>query len=471
MKNLVAGTWSEEPGLNLVEQAMGAAQAAFLARKSDAQRADLLDAIASQIETLGDELISVCHKESNLPIPRLTGERGRTCNQLRGFANLLREGKVFQVVEDPADPDRQPAPKPDLKRILIPIGPVVVFGASNFPLAFSVAGGDTASALAAGCPVVVKAHPFHPETCNLVAGAIQKALEQTGFEPGWFSMLHGEHDLGQALVLHEFTAGVGFTGSYRGGKALFDLANSRPNPIPVFAEMGSTNPVFILENALKDRGASIAKGLAGSVALGVGQFCTNPGVVFVQSGPQAEEFIAQLKLELSSQLGGTMLSSSICRSYWAGLQTLSDNATGVLVPNQPDEQMGAPALFRCTYEDYLANEALREEVFGPVTLVVEVSSETPLVNVAAKLAGQLTGSIHFDEADAQAAKKLAFALRNRVGRIVVNGFPTGVELGPAMQHGGPFPATTDSRFTSVGLTAIDRWLRPVCLQDAPDDWI
>lgn len=422
--------------------------------------ASLLDQIATQIEALGDELLEHAHAETALPLARLTGERGRTCGQLRQFSILIRTKSHLDFRHDPADPGRTPLPKPDLKRVHFPLGPVAVFGASNFPLAFSVAGGDTASALAAGCPVIVKAHPAHPGTSELVGRAITEALAALKLPAGLFSMIHGGAEVGQALVQHPAVRGVGFTGSARAGRALMDLAAARPTPIPVFAEMGSVNPVFLLPSALKSRGESIGAGLAASVTMGVGQFCTNPGVVVGVKSESWSQFKSALVEALSSIPQGVMLTDGIAESFSHGCQALSALPGVEILADHPGGKVFSASA------DFPA-EALHE-VFGPSTLLIECESEADLQRVAHRITGELTASIHWAEGDEAPAQALANTLSLRVGRLIFNGFPTGVEVSPAMQHGGPYPASSDARFTSVGTAAIQRWLRPVAFQDAPD---
>lgn len=450
-----------------------AAQAPFAATPGET-RAALLEAIAAGIEELGDALIARATAESGLPAARLTGERARTCSQLRLFAQLAREGSWVDARLDPALPDRRPLPRPDVRRILRPVGPVVVFGSSNFPLAFSTAGGDTAAALAAGCPVVVKAHRAHPGTAELVAGAVARAVAAVGLPPGVFSQLHGEGAiLGIRLVRHPATAAVGFTGSQAAGRALHDAAASRPRPIPVFAEMSSLNPVFLLPGALRERGTEIAAGLLASFTLGVGQFCTKPGLVFAVRGEATEAFLTALAAGVRAAPCGTMLTPGIRGAFLAQQQRLLA-AAGVTVwaggSGEPaaERHEARPVVGRTTAEHFLAHPELAEEAFGPFTLVVEAPDLGALAACAAALSGQLTATLHGTPEDLATAGTLRSMLEERAGRLVLNGFPTGVEVCPAMHHGGPYPATTDSRFTSVGTAAILRFARPVCYQGFPD---
>lgn len=436
-------------------------------------RATFLEAIAQNLLDLGDPLIDRTSAETALPEARLQGERGRTVGQLRLFAQVVREGSYLGARLDLAQPDRQPLPKPDVRRMLVPLGPVAIFGASNFPLAFSVAGGDTASALAAGCPVVAKGHPSHPGASELVARAIIDAAETTGLPEGVFSLVHGAgHAVGLELVRHPLTTAVGFTGSLRGGRALFDAAAARDVPIPVYAEMGSTNPLFLLPGALADGAEAIATGLHGSVNLGVGQFCTNPGLVIVQDGPDADTFLEHLTAAFAGGAGGSMLNEGIRRAYDAGseglgaipgVEALARSAAG------PGPCGATPALFVTDAATFQKNAQLRHEVFGPATLVVRCPDVEAILTLARSLDGQLTAGLHATEADAPLAARLVKILHHKAGRVLYGGYPTGVEVCPSMQHGGPYPSTTDTRTTSVGTAAIDRWLRPVAYQSFPQN--
>lgn len=442
--------------------------------RSGADRAALLEKIAAEIEALGDTLLQRAAAETGLPAARLTGERGRTCGQLRLFAQVIREGSWVDARIDPALPDRQPLPRPDVRRMLRPLGPVVVFGSSNFPLAFSVAGGDTASALAAGCPVVVKAHRAHPGTSELVAGAITRAVAACGLPGGVFSLIHGGGaTIGIALVEHPATSAVGFTGSHTAGRALFDAAAARPHPIPVFAEMSSLNPLFVLPGALKERGAAIATGLATSFTLGVGQFCTKPGLVFAPRGADTDAFLAKLSEAVRAAPCGTMLTSGIRDAFLenrakvsavAGVNLLAAASTEVTGP----ASAAAPSVSVTGAAHFLQHPELATEAFGPFTLVVLADTAAEIAACAAALEGQLTATVHGTPADLAAAGPLLDTLEQKAGRLLVNGFPTGVEVCPAMNHGGPYPATTDARFTSVGTAAILRFARPVCYQSFPD---
>lgn len=458
-----------------VEAALQAAEGSFAVfrHSSPKLRADFLEAIASEILALGDALLERAHRETGLPLDRLTGERGRTVGQLRLFAEVVREASWCEVRIDTALPERTPLPRPDLRSVLVPVGPVVIFGASNFPLAFSVAGGDTASALAVGCPVVLKGHPAHPGTGELVAGAINRAVHAVGLPAGVFSFLQGSsHALGKALVQHPRTRAVGFTGSHRGGRALLDAANARLEPIPVFAEMSSLNPVFILPGALKERGAQIAQGLKNSLTMGVGQFCTKPGLAFIVAGDGAETFRAELAKAIQSAPCGTMLHAGIGGAFATGLEhvlalpgvrTLARaEQSGELTSSQ-----GRPVVLEASAQTFANQPALREELFGPAGLLIEAKNEGDLQQLADNLEGQLTATVHATESDLAGAQDLLAILERKAGRVLLNGFPTGVEVCHAMQHGGPYPASSDSRFTSVGTAALRRWVRPVCYQNFP----
>ncbi|MFD3292461.1 aldehyde dehydrogenase (NADP(+)) [Aquirufa sp. KTFRIE-69F] len=440
-----------------IDSAIAAAKAAFpiYRRISDVNRAAFLEAISREIMALGDELIQSACAESNLPEARITGERGRTTGQIQAFADFISNPAWKKEIHDPAQPDRAPLPKPDLFQTQIPLGPVAVFGASNFPLAFSVAGGDTISALAAGCPVVFKAHPAHPKTGELVGSAISKAVASCGLPAGVFALVHGSsNEVGSHLVQHPAIQAVGFTGSYRGGKALYDLAVRRPHPIPVYAEMGSVNPVILLSNKIAENPAALAAGLAGSVCLGVGQFCTNPGLLILQKKDAA--FLDLLAAELVKLPLGTFLTPGIAAAYTSGVANLAKHAKKLT-----SRELPSPALF--VAEAATANHAILEEVFGPCTVAILVEDESELLTFIESMDGQLTGTIHGTKAEI--SEELIDTLLQKVGRLLFNGFPTGVEVSGAMVHGGPFPATTDSRSTSVGTQAIYRFTRMVCLQN------
>jgi NADP-dependent aldehyde dehydrogenase len=435
--------------------------------------AELLERIAEEILALGDDLLQLASSESALPIARLTGERGRTVNQLRMFAEMARAGTWKSTSIDAALPDRKPLPRADLRRTSVPVGPVAVWAASNFPLAFSVAGGDTASALAAACPVVLKAHPGHPGTSDLTAGAIHKAITSLGLPPGIFAMLHGASpEVSLALARHPAIKAGAFTGSLRAGRALFDAACQRPEPIPFFAEMGSVNPVFLLPGALAERGEAIAEGLSQSVNLGVGQFCTCPGVVV--AGHDAA-FAAQLRRRFERGVPGRMLTTGIANAFRsatehiASLPGVTTTLSVTTASGSPAEAM--PVLFETAASGFLKQDELRHEVFGPSTVLVHCGSAAELEAVARHLEGSLTATIHGTVADLREHRGLLAVLERKVGRLVYNGYPTGVEVCASMQHGGPYPATTDPRFTSVGTAAIYRFTRPICYQDFPQEFL
>ena len=457
---------------DLVDEACRAAEAASwsFGESSREQRAVFLEAIADEIEARADAITQIGSQETGLPAARLVGERGRTVMQLRLFATHIRLGEYLDRRHDAALPDRQPLPRPEMRMMQRPIGPVAVFGASNFPLAFSVAGGDTASALAAGCPVVVRGHFAHPGTSEIVAEAIQAAVARCGLHPGVFSLIQGgRRDVGEALVQHPLIRAVGFTGSLGGGRALFDLCAARPEPIPFFGELGSVNPMFLLPAAVSARGAAIGTGWAASLTMGAGQFCTNPGIAVVMNGPESEAIAEAAQSALSRVQPQAMLTDGIAEAYRAGRDRIA-RGTGVrtLFTSTCDLRHATPTLFHIAAKDWLANDALAEEVFGPLGLIVTVDSLDEMRDVARSLAGQLTATIHMDEADADVARTLLRILERKAGRVLANGFPTGVEVCDAMVHGGPYPASTNFGATSVGTLSIRRWLRPVCYQNLPE---
>ena len=462
-----------EAGPAEVAQAAALAASAFpLYRATTPEaRAAFLDAIAANIEALGDTLIARAAEETGLPVARLTGERGRTTGQLRLFANWVRAGGADEPRLDSALPQRTPLPRADLRLRHIGIGPVAVFGASNFPLAFSVAGGDTASALAAGCPVIVKGHPAHPGTSELVGRAIRAAVLAAGLPEGVFSLVTGtSHELGSALVADPRVKAVGFTGSRTGGLALCRIAAGRPEPIPVFAEMSSINPVFLLPAALEARAEALAAGFVGSLMMGAGQFCTNPGLVIALSGPALDRFIAAASPLVASASAATMLTPGIAGAYAKGVATLEGSADVTELAHGLEGGPNAcrPALFVTEAEAFLREPVLSHEVFGASSLVIRCANEADMAAVAGALEGQLTATLHLDAADHALAASLLPVLEDKAGRILANGWPTGVEVCHAMVHGGPFPATSDPRSTSVGTLAIRRFLRPVCYQDLPE---
>jgi len=453
--------FSEASGAE-IDAAVAAAVTAFavFSDTTGEHRAAFLEAIATEIEAIGDPLLQRAHQETGLPLPRLTGERGRTCGQLRLFASVAREGSWVDARIDPAQPERKPLPRSDLRRMARPLGPIAVFGASNFPLAFSVAGGDTASALATGNPVVVKGHPAHPGTSELVGEAIVRAAATCKLPAGIFSLVQGRTpETSLALVRHPEVVAVTFTGSHTAGRALFDAAATRPQPIPVFAEMSSVNPLFILPGALRESGAGIAEGLKNSFTLGVGQFCTKPGLVFGVASPEWEAFVETFVTRAKSVARGTMLHAGIASAFDRSL----DSLTGVTWLER-----GGAAVARVTAAQLAGDPSLTHEKFGPFTLIVTASSLEEMTALAGNLEGQLTATIHAVGIDLSQAQPLIKQLERIAGRLVVNGFPTGVEVSHAMHHGGPYPATTDVRFTSVGSAALARFVRPVCYQDFPD---
>jgi len=457
-----------------VEAACALAEQAFDAYRSIdlERRAKFLEAIAEQILAIGPALIERASSESGLPAARLEGERMRTVNQLRLFAKVVRDGHFLEATLDSALPQRTP-PRPDLRLSKVPLGPVAVFGASNFPLAFSVAGGDTASALAAGCPVVVKAHSAHLGTSELVGKAVQKAAIECDMPEGVFSMLIGEGRLvGQKLVSHPAIKAVGFTGSRQGGMALVHTAAARKEPIPVYAEMSSINPVFMLPGALAQGGAKLAQGFVDSLTLGVGQFCTNPGLVVGLAGEQFDAFRDAAATALQAKGAGTMLTAGIHKAYTDAIERRTGLEGLQLVAQGSAEGQGCAAqaaLYQCDAATYLATPALEEEIFGPSSVLIACRDEAEVVAVAKHLEGQLTATVHATGDDRALAASLLPTLERKAGRILFNGYPTGVEVSHAMVHGGPFPATSDARSTSVGATAIERFLRPVCYQDVPSE--
>lgn len=487
-KHLIAGNWvaanetfpSEPTNGELfsfsrgtpehVNKAVEAAEDAFATYGwlPDEERAKFLETIADEIEARGADITALGSAETGLPEARLEGERGRTTGQLRFFADHIRKGAYLDNCKDDALPDRAPLPRPELRMIQRPIGPVAVFGASNFPLAFSTAGGDTASALAAGCPVVVKGHPAHPGTGELVAAAIAAAIEKCGLHPGVFSLVQdGGQAVGKALVEHPLICAVGFTGSLRGGRALFDLCAQRPVPIPFFGELGSVNPMFILPEATKARGADIGSGWAASLTMGAGQFCTNPGIAVILDA-QADDFVASAKNALAESKSQTMLTSGIAKAFHSGAERVEKTkGVNALVENKCADRQAGSHLFEVDADTWLSEHDLSEEVFGPLGIVVRAKDEAQVIEIAKSLEGQLTCTLHMDDADTAFAQSLMPILERKAGRILVNGFPTGVEVADAMVHGGPYPASTNFGATSVGSLSIRRFLRPVCYQNLP----
>ena len=464
-----------EASAEQIERAVALADEAFrvFGAAPPAARARLLRGIADELVALGTTLIDRAHAETGLPVSRLEGERGRTVAQLRLFADHVEEGSWVEARIDTADPARAPLPKPDVRRMLVPLGPVAVFGASNFPLAFSVPGGDTASALAAGCPVVCKGHPAHPGTSELAARAIGRAVEAAGLPPGVFSLLHGwSHEVGMALVRHPRIRAVGFTGSLRGGRALFDAAAQRPEPIPVYAEMGSVNPVFLLPSALEGHTEALAQGLAQSITLGVGQFCTNPGVVLGVRGPALERLSTLLAERIGRTEAGVMAYERLCEGFARAVDRARLLGAEILAAAPTVSAAGAaralPTLLTTDVARFIADPGLREEMFGPVSILVAAKSAAELEEAAEALEGQLTATVYGTADELREHARLVSILQRKVGRLIFNGPPTGVEVGHAMHHGGPYPASTDPRSTSVGTAAITRFARPVCWQNFPD---
>lgn len=458
-----------------INQAVALASSAFKTFKniSDKKKATFLNAIADEIMALDDALISTYCAETGLPEGRAKGERGRTVFQLRSFAELLNEGSWVAATIDTAIPDRTPLPKSDIRKMNVPLGPVVVFGASNFPLAYSTAGGDTASALAAGCPVIVKSHPMHAGTGELVASAIIKAATKTGMPNGVFSNLNSSGiEVGQQLVAHSGVKAVGFTGSIKGGTALYELAAKRKEPIPVFAEMGSINPVVILPKALEQRGNDLAATYAGSITLGTGQFCTNPGLILGIKSNELSNFTKELATKIVAINPTCMLHPTIAKSYAANKEKALQQNGLTLVSNYDEavkENYAPPVITTVNGATFLKNPTLHQEVFGPFSMVVQCENEDELTSVIRQLEGQLTGTIISDENEISNYTEVVNAMQDRVGRIIFNGVPTGVEVCPSMVHGGPFPASSDSRFTAVGTNSINRWVRPFSYQDFPNE--
>jgi len=454
-----------------VDRAATMAEAAFRSYShwSGKQKAQLLTRIASAIEALGQELIERTALETALGQDRLKGELARTCNQLRLFASLVEEGSWVNARIDRADPDRKPIPKPDLRSMLRPIGAVAVFGASNFPLAFSVAGGDTVSALAAGNPVVVKAHPAHPGASELVGRAIVEATRAARAPEGIFSLLFDSGtEVGRRLVQHPAIKAGGFTGSHAGGRALMDLAAARPDPIPFFAEMSSTNPVFVLPRAAAERAEQIAAGLYGSVTLGAGQFCTKPGLVLLGPEKGSEQLSAKLTELMSAASDQVLLTAGICKSYERGVEQRARLRRVATSKSSSSGFRAASALFETDLDSLISDPDLTEELFGPSTLIVRYEDRNQLLRFAERLEGHLTATIHGTEQDLRDSADLIEVLETKVGRLLFNGYPTGVEVCHAMVHGGPYPSTSDARFTSVGTQSILRFARPVCFQNFPD---
>jgi len=490
-RHLIAGEWVEGEGTfrsspwtgegrdfavgspALVDRAARAAEDAFpaFAALSREQRAAFLERIADEIETRGEAITEVGHLETGLPRARLEGERGRTIGQLRLFASHIRKGDYLDRRHDEALPDRKPLPRTDMKLMQRPIGPVAVFGASNFPLAFSVAGGDTASALAAGCPVVVKGHSAHPGTGEVVAEAVLAAIEALDMPRGVFSLVQGgDRRTGEALVQHPLIRAVGFTGSLTGGRALFNLCAARPEPIPFFGELGSVNPVFLLPEALRARGNQIAAGWVASLTMGAGQFCTNPGIAVAVEGRDSDAFAQAAAGGLEAVGPQVMLTDGIASAYREGAQRVGGGqGVRALHATDPSGRNATPFLYEVSGEHFLAQPELAHEVFGPLGLIVRVTGGKQMLDVARAMEGQLTTTVQVDAGDMELARQLVPLLERKAGRLLANGFPTGVEVADAMVHGGPYPASTNFGATSVGTLSIRRWLRPVCFQNWPED--
>ena len=467
MSHLLVATATQQAGVAFEQFAKVAAE----------NRAFFLDTIADQIEALGDTLLQTAHEETHLPLARLTGERGRTCYQLRMFATMLRKGDYVEASIDTAIPEKTP-PKPDIRRMLYPLGPVVVFGASNFPFAYSTAGGDTASALAAGCPVIVKAHPGHLKTSTLVSQAIQDAAAKTNMPSHVFQHITTtDFETGKQLVQDENICAVGFTGSRTGGRALYDYASSRENPIPVFSEMGSVNPVVLLPDALQQNSESIAKNYGGSITLGVGQFCTNPGILIGLQSEVLQNFSQQLAHEMNQIAAGTMLHEGIQAAYIKnsaqalqqdGISCLTNPVSNLTDTSNSANHQATPILTTVKGSVFLANPTFAEEVFGPYSILVQCGSMEELIAVWKKVKGQITTTIMGTDVDFKQYPQLLDIAMHIAGRVLINGVPTGVEVCDSMVHGGPYPATTDSRFTAVGVKAVKRWLRPISFQSWPN---
>jgi len=436
------------------------------------QRADFMRTIAVELEVCGDELIQTAMRETNLPEARMRNERGRTIFQLNSYADACERGEWLEARIDTAIPDKN-TPKPDIRKMLVPLGPVVVFGSSNFPFAYSTAGGDTACAFAAGCPVIIKAHPAHPQTSETVANAILNAADKCKMPKGIFAHVHGvSFEVGKSLVMHPHTRAVGFTGSFIGGKQLFDWANQRKEPIPVFSEMGSINPVFLLQEKLRSSAAEIANMYAGSITLGVGQFCTNPGLIIGIESYELKTFVHDLGKAVQQIAPGPMLHPGIAKAYQENkgnallqedVHLVAESETAV------KENDGLPTIATATGQAFLNNPVLHKEVFGPYSLIIRCKDMNEMIEVAKHLEGQLTSTLMATENDIKSNDELIEAVKNICGRFILNGVPTGVEVCLSMHHGGPFPATTDSRFTSVGADGIKRFARPIAFQNWPND--
>ncbi|NIJ51244.1 aldehyde dehydrogenase (NADP(+)) [Dyadobacter arcticus] len=459
-----------------LEKTLQNAQEAFVEINtySIQKRVALMRAVADEIEALGPELIETAKKESNLSEPRLAGEKGRTIFQWRSYAQAVESGYSLDASIDTANAERTPL-KPDIRKTNVALGPVAVFGASNFPFAFSTAGGDTASAIAAGCPVVVKAHPGHPETSQIMADAIIRAVEKSGFPSGTFSHIFCEtNEEAQALVSHNIIKAVGFTGSNRAGLALVEIASKRPEPIPVFAEMGSINPVFLFPEKLSTSASELAKQYAASLTLGVGQFCTNPGLLISEEGAGLDQFTESLEEEILKALPAFMLNSGIAKGYWSNREKVISQSGVSLLANataEAEEGQGTATVATVSGLDFLINDDLQQEVFGPFALIVKCRSAEEVYAVASKVHGQLTATLLATTGDIAANQDLVALIQNKCGRIIFNNFPTGVEVCKSMHHGGPFPSSSNSQYTSVGADAIKRFVRPLSFQNWPNEFL
>ncbi|MCD9615687.1 aldehyde dehydrogenase (NADP(+)) [Chryseobacterium gleum] len=442
----------------------------FLKNTTISERAEFMNAVADQIEALGEELLTVTHAETSLPLARLTGEKARTVGQWRSYAKAVAAGIYTEARIDLARPEKQ---KGDLRKYNVGIGPVVVFGASNFPYAFSTAGGDTASAIGAGCPVIIKAHPAHPQTSQIMADAITAVIKAFGWPEGVFSHITGtSYEIGAYLIQHPYIRAVAFTGSFIGGKALFDIASRRKDPIPVFAEMGSINPVFAFQNLLETKAEALAKEYISSLTLGVGQFCTNPGVFIALKGNPLDRFINALKEEIQEITPAKMLHEGIFESFEKNKSiAIEQHDVELIASVYTESTVGSAAVIKTSAKNFINNPVLSEEVFGPFGIVVECKTEEELMEIAQKLKGQLTITIAATHEDVRDNSALITVLKDKCGRLLFNGMPTGVEVVYGMQHGGPFPSTTDSRFTSVGPDAVKRFVRPISFQNWPDEFL
>lgn len=459
-----------------IDAALRAAVDAFrtFRQTSADKRAQFLERIAAGVEAVAEDLIELADQETALGRPRLPGELARACNGARMFAAMVREGSWVDARIDTALPDRKPAPKPDIRLMHRPVGPVVVFGASNFPFAISVIGSDTVAALAVGCPVVVKAHPAHPHTCERLAAIVKDAARESGLPDGVFTMVHGRsHEVGTALVAHPATEAVAFTGSLRGGRALFDVASKRERPIPVYAEMGSLNPVFLLPRALAARGEQIAEGFVASLTLGTGQFCTNPAMILASHGASLDFFLSEAGRRVAAVAPASMLHRGIHQAYEQGvnrIQALPEVLVTAKAAGADQSKCQASAvLFETDSETYFKHpEVLREEVFGPSSVVLRCPGQADMIRFAESMDGSLSATLHGTPEDLAEFSELIEVLQTKVGRLVINGYPTGLEVCPSLHHGGPYPATTHSHFTSIGLSAFLRFVRPLCFQDVPE---